>query len=172
MQPLGTKVYLLKRYSPSDSFVPFFLIVYCLLTIISLSYVLMYYDITPIIIHLFFFLVQIQSCQTCTHLSIKVPKSSLMVFWMFSVHSQLHWSFISKHKIFRAISARAVSASSQTSKFGSVKVGLDFRLYQINVLISHKIIKATTRSQSALIHQLYTAISCLIGCTAFLTVIF
>jgi len=88
---------------------------------------------------------------------------------MFSVHSQLHWSFISKHKIFRAISARAVSASSQTSKFGSVKVGLDFRLYQINVLISHKIIKATTRSQSALIHQLYTAISCLIGCTAFLT---
>lgn len=94
---------------------------------------------------------QIQSCQTCTHLSIKVPKSSLMVFWMFSVHSQLHWSFISKHKIFRAISARAVSASSQTSKFGSVKVGLDFRLYQINVLISHKIIKATTRSQSALI---------------------
>jgi len=28
MQPLGTKVYLLKRYSPSDSFCTFFLRVY------------------------------------------------------------------------------------------------------------------------------------------------
>lgn len=41
----------------------------------------------------------------------KVPKRSLMVFCMFSVHSQLHWSFISRHKMFKATSARAVSAA-------------------------------------------------------------
>lgn len=50
-----------------------------------------------------------------SYLSMKVPKRSLMVFWMFSVHSQLHWSFISKHKMFRATSASAVSAANTTS---------------------------------------------------------
>lgn len=50
-----------------------------------------------------------------SYLSMKVPKRSLMVFWMFSVHSQLHWSFISKHKMFRATSARAVSAANTMS---------------------------------------------------------
>lgn len=46
-----------------------------------------------------------------SNLSIKVPKISLMAFWMFSVHSQLHWSFINKHKMFSATSATAVSES-------------------------------------------------------------
>lgn len=50
-----------------------------------------------------------------SYLSMNVPKRSLMVFWMFSVHNQLHWSFISKHKMFRATSARAVSAANTTS---------------------------------------------------------
>lgn len=45
-----------------------------------------------------------------TCLSMKVPKSSLMVFCMFSVQSQLHWSFISRHTMFKATSATAVSA--------------------------------------------------------------
>lgn len=39
----------------------------------------------------------------------RVPNSSLMVFCMFSVHSQLHWFLISRHKMFRATSASAVS---------------------------------------------------------------
>lgn len=46
-----------------------------------------------------------------SYLSMKVPKSSLMVFCMFSVHSQLHWSLISRHKMFKATSATAVSAA-------------------------------------------------------------
>lgn len=45
----------------------------------------------------------------------KVPKSSLMVFCMFSVHSQLHWSFISRHKMFKATSATAVSALNRNT---------------------------------------------------------
>ena len=47
-----------------------------------------------------------------SYLSMKVPKSSLMVFCMFSVHSQLHWSFISRHNMFKATSATAVSAEN------------------------------------------------------------
>lgn len=50
------------------------------------------------------------------YLSIKVPKRSLMVFWMFSVHSQLHWSFISRHRMFKATSATAVSAGHRQNK--------------------------------------------------------
>lgn len=64
-----------------------------------------------------------------------------MVFWMFSVHSQLHLSFISKHKIFRAMSARAVSAPSQTqrlkqrrSQFSCVKFTLYFVLTKLDKL--------------------------------------
>lgn len=52
-----------------------------------------------------------------SYLSMKVPKSSLMVFCMFSVHSQLHWSFISRHKMFKATSATAVSAAVNTNKY-------------------------------------------------------
>lgn len=54
---------------------------------------------------------------TCTeaeingYLSMNVPKRSRIVFCMFSVHSQLHWSFISRHKMFKATSAAAVSAA-------------------------------------------------------------
>ena len=48
------------------------------------------------------------------YLSMKVPNSSLMVFWIFSVHNQLHWSFISKQRMFKATSASAVSANSKT----------------------------------------------------------
>lgn len=50
-----------------------------------------------------------------SYLSMKVPKRSLMVFCMFSVHSQVHWSFISRHKMFKATSARAVSAAHSKS---------------------------------------------------------
>lgn len=54
-----------------------------------------------------------------SYLSMKVPKSSLMVFCMFSVHSQLHWSFISRHKMFKATSATAVSAAINTKKYST-----------------------------------------------------
>lgn len=50
------------------------------------------------------------------HLLIRVPNSSLMVLWMFSVHSQLHCSFMSRQSMLRATSARAVSDSTHTQK--------------------------------------------------------
>lgn len=47
--------------------------------------------------------------------SMRVPNSSLMILWRFSVHSQLHWSFISRHRTFRAMSASTVSSVGQTT---------------------------------------------------------
>lgn len=49
------------------------------------------------------------------HLLMRVPNSSLMVLWMFSVHSQLHCSLISRHKMFRANSASAVSHTAPST---------------------------------------------------------
>lgn len=46
----------------------------------------------------------------------RVPNSSLMLFCMFSVHSQLHWFLISRHKMFRAASASAVSDPAWKNK--------------------------------------------------------
>lgn len=50
-----------------------------------------------------------------SHLLIRVPNSSLMVFWMFSVHSQLHCLFINRHRMLRATSASAVSSDAPTT---------------------------------------------------------
>lgn len=61
-----------------------------------------------------------------THLSMRVPNSSLIVLWMFSVHRQLHWSFMSRHRIFRARSDRdvslAVHKNTQTHNLKEVRV--------------------------------------------------
>lgn len=58
------------------------------------------------------------------HLLMRVPNSSLMVFCMFSVHSQLHWFLISRDKMFRATSASAVSdpVRKKTDKRGRVQL--------------------------------------------------
>ena len=48
------------------------------------------------------------------HLLMRVPNSRRRVFWKFSLHSQLHWSLITTHRMFSAVSARAVSEAVDT----------------------------------------------------------
>lgn len=67
------------------------------------------------------------------YLLIRVPNSSLMAFWMFSVQSQLHCFSISRHRMFRATSASAVSdAAKHTWKHSSLLYTTRYELYHSN----------------------------------------
>lgn len=62
----------------------------------------------------------------------KVPKRSLMAFWMFSVQSQLQWSFISRHKMFKATSATAVSAVDTNTRWINHVNTATYKTFDIN----------------------------------------
>lgn len=68
------------------------------------------------------------------YLSMRVPNSSRIVFRMLSVHSQLHWSFISRHRMFRATSATAVSARTHiTVRFTHISTHARNRIQNLNL---------------------------------------
>lgn len=72
------------------------------------------------------------------HLLIRVPNSSLMVLWMFSVHSQLHCFFISRHRMFRATSASAVSDAVPTNMQDTHNNATHYDILQENYCVTGK----------------------------------
>lgn len=61
----------------------------------------------------------------------RVPNSTLMVFCMFSVHTQLHWFLTSRHKMFRATSASAVSDPAREKKAKDAEFHVQFQFTSV-----------------------------------------